>query len=471
MFKALKFLTNKNRGSILMFALVFGSVAFMVIISGVASYAIFENKASLRKHNRDLAFQIAEAGINYYRWHLAHNQTDYTDGTGEPGPYVHEYEDKDGNLIGYYSLQITPPLSGSTVVTVESTGWALSTPNARRTIRVRMGAAAMTDYTFLSNANMNFGFTTVVQGTVHSNGGIRFDGVTDSWIKSAKSRYEYCEGPGEGNCSTRNGIWGSGEPKSFWQFPVPAIDFYSVTTDLDSIRQLADNGGIHLTSSGKEGYHLVFSGTNFDLYKVSARDCYNGEGRWRYSGKWKDWYWDGDIYCYDIKTEVFLENQDIPANGAIFIEDDVWLEGTIDGRVSVAAGRFPVQEPYKKIYINNSLLYSAKASDDVIGLFAQGDIIVPYETPDNMEINAAMLSQFGGIYRPFYDDNLKNLLHIFGSQISYSGGGWKHVNGYGHVISGYVNTEHVYDANLRYYPPPGFPVGSTYELISWEEVQ
>ncbi len=270
-----------------MFALVFGSVAFMVIVSGVASYALFENKASNRKHDRDLAFQIAEAGINYYRWHLAHNQTDYTDGTGQPGPYVHNYEDKDGNLIGYYSLNIIPPLSGSTVVSVSSTGWTVRQPDAKRTIKIRLGAPAMTDFTFLSNAGLNFSFTTVVRGPVHSNNDIRFDGTTDSWVKS----------------HTR--VQGGGGPKTFWQYPVPPIDFYSVTTDLDAIRQLSNvaGQGLHLYSSGAEGYHLVFNGTQFALSKVNSRDCYNGQGRWRYN-RWQGWYWDGSTYCYDIKAEI-----------------------------------------------------------------------------------------------------------------------------------------------------------------------
>ena len=88
-----------------------------------------------------------------------------------------------------------------------------------------------------------------------------------------------------------------------------------------------------------------------------------------------------------------------------------------------------------------------------------------------MEIDAALLAQYGSIYRPFYYGNTKDSLIIFGSQISYTNGGYKYVSGYGNVISGFVNTNHTYDANLKYYPPPGFPVGNTYELISWEEVE
>ncbi|MDO8509759.1 MAG: hypothetical protein Q7S24_01300, partial [bacterium] len=80
-----------NRGSVLLFAMVFGAISFTLIVMGVTGYAILENRASVHKHSREMAFQIAEAGVNYYRWHLAHNKTDYTDGTGLAGPYLKEY--------------------------------------------------------------------------------------------------------------------------------------------------------------------------------------------------------------------------------------------------------------------------------------------------------------------------------------------------------------------------------------------
>lgn len=444
---------SNRRGSILLFVLIFGSVASMVIIFGVSGYAIFENKASQMKHNRDSAFHIAEAGISYYRWHLAHNPTDYYDGTGSgPGPYVHEYDDKDGNLLGYFSLAIDPPLAGSSVVKIRSTGWAVNQPQSKRTIQVRVGFPGMANYAFLSEAGMNFSFTTVVHGQVHSNGEITFNGESDSWVDSHIL------------------VKGGGHPKSFWRYPVPKIDFDSVSSDLDAIRVAAGTSQYHLTSSGKEGWHIVFNGDKYNLYKVNTRDCYYGDGQWKYK-KSTGWYWNGTTYCYDIGTESLVSsNVPLPVNGVIFSEDHIWVEGAIDGRVTVGVGRFPVQTPYKNLFINNNLLYTDKASDDVIGLLAQGSIITPYEVPDNMEINAAILSQYGSIGRPFYDSSLKTNLIVFGSQISFTSGGWKWVNGWGNVISGFHDTNHSYDGNLKYYPPPGFPVGSVYELISWEEL-
>ena len=373
MFGKLKY---NNKGTALIFVLVFGAVASMIIISGVAGYAIFENKASNRKQERDLAFHIAEAGINYYRWHLAHNPTDYSDGTGgQPGPYIHEYDDKDGNLMGYFSLEIDEPLTGTTVVVVRSTGWTIGQPDSTRTIQARLGFPALTDYAFVEHANMRFSNTTEVHGKVHSNGYIEFNGVTDSLVQSAK----------------QNGVYGAGGPVGFWDYPVPEKDFYGITADLAVIRDMSDEpGGIHLNSSGAQGWHIVFNpNETFDLFRVNTVRCYYGQGF-----KWW-WWWYGDTHCYDINTESFVQNYAMPANGAIFSEDHVWTEGTVNGRVTIGAGRFPVQQStYRRIQIVGNILYNEKSSDDVLGLIAQGDIIVPRDVPNEMEIDAAALSQF-----------------------------------------------------------------------------
>ena len=451
MFTIWKKLKKDKRGDALLFVIIFGFLAVTLIISSISSYSLLENRAANKKYNSNLSFHIAEAGVNYYRWHLAHNQNDYSDGGVEQENYIHEYYDKNGSLLGYFSLQIDEPLAGSSVVTIRSTGWVVGDEKNDRTIQVRLGFPSLTDYTFLSNAEMSFGFTTEVSGPVHSNGEIRFDGTSDSWVDSHVR------------------VTGGGGPKSFWRYPVAFIDFDTITSDLSGLQDLGnESDGKYLASSGAEGWHIVFLGDNYELYRVLTRNCYEGEGRWRHK-PWQGWYWDGDNYCYDVASEEFVENFSLPANGVIFSEDNVWVDGVVDGRVTVAVGRFPVQSPYKNIIISDNLVYNEKGSDDVIGLLAQGNIFVSHDTPDYMEINSALLSQYEGISRPYYYDDIKNSLTILGSQISYEGGGWKYVSGWGNVISGYENTYHSYDGNLKYYPPPGFPVETNYELISWEE--
>ncbi len=449
-------LKNDQRGNTLMTVLVFGSIAFTLIVTGVSSYAIMENRASNFKHNREMAFQIAEAGINYYRWHLAHNKTDYQDGTGQPGPYVHEYKDKDGVVIGRYSLVITPPPVGSTVVAIESTGWLDTQPDSKRTLKVRVGFPALTDYAFLTNTDVWIGDAETTHGKFHANGGIRFDGVGDAPVTSAVASYTCKSHHGCGN-QIKPGIWGDGTPTNYWQFPVPAKDFTAVTAKLAEIKTGAQNGGYYRTSSGAEGWRLNFQANGtFRIYRVNSTNCYQAKDI-------------GDnnfhSYCIDIRTQGSPATINVPSNGYIYVEDDVWVDGVVDGRVTIgtAAG--------KSIIINDDVVYETKDGSDVLGLIAEKDILIPRNSPEDLEINAALLAKSGAAKRYMYPGNTRDHLSIFGSVISYGLWTWSWSSGGGSITSGYEVTDATYDVNLTYNPPPGFPVGSEYNLISWEEME
>jgi len=317
----------------------------------------------------------------------------------------------------------------------------------KRAIQVKMGDPALTDYVFLQNRSMGFSKTSAVHGKVLSNGCIEFNGTTDAEIESARIE---CRQRIKRKFKKEPGVWGTGGPKQFWKFPVPAQDFNAVSTNLATIKKMSDNGGIHLYPSGKQGWHLIFkSDGTFDVYKVTKVQSRN--------------------HPYDIARESFFGHYTIPSNGAIFVEDTTWVQGTVHGLVTVGVGSFPVQYPFYNIYINGNILYSQKNSTDVLGLLAQGDIEVTKAVPTNLEIDAALLSQFGGIGLP--DQGISgNSLEVFGSQISQLSTGWKYIDWHGNVLSGFVNTNYTYDSNLKFNPPPGFPVQGTYELISWAEV-
>ena len=127
---------TKQRGSILIQVLAFMAIG-MIILSGFIGWGTMSVRVSRHAMIREQSLEIAEAGIDYYRWHLAHSATDYQDGTGLPGPYVHDFYDKNGVKIGTYTLDITAPQVGSTLVVVKSTGALLSDPKTTRTIQAR----------------------------------------------------------------------------------------------------------------------------------------------------------------------------------------------------------------------------------------------------------------------------------------------------------------------------------------------
>src|SRR5271169_1385170 len=102
---------TKNKGQVAV-ELLFLSAIVVTLVGGFVSLAASFLQLSARAQNDEQAFAIAEAGVNYYEWHLAYAPQDFEDGTGHAGPYVHNYYNKDGTEIGQFTLSITAPPSG-----------------------------------------------------------------------------------------------------------------------------------------------------------------------------------------------------------------------------------------------------------------------------------------------------------------------------------------------------------------------
>ncbi len=458
---------NNQKGYLLMVVLVITSL-FVMVAGGLVSLALNQNKLGLKKIAWSRSFQIAEAGINYYKWVLAHDPTDYYNGTGgDPGPYEIDYTDPYGGVIGKYSLEITPPDSCSSVVVIKSTGWTLDEPNVKRTLQARYGLPSLAEFAFLTNTNVWFGEDEELKGPVHSNGGIRQDGENDSLITSAKETYT-C-GPEHG-CSneTKDGIWGDGEKKSLWKFPVAQVDFNSIISDLANLKSQAQSSSTYYDSVGI-GYHVVLQkNRTFDLYKVDNLK----PPLYAYDGS-KD-----VLISLDIDSETFIGNYSLPNNcSVLFFEDDVWVEGELDGySLTIVSAELPeVASTNTSIIINGNIQFQDKTDTNSLALIAQNNIYIPfYSAPNDLTVDAVLLAKNGKVFRHYYYSgssyNIRDDIEVYGSIITNDVWTWTWVNGSGNVISGYRNTETLYDPNLKYYPPPGFPKKVEYEFIKWEEI-
>lgn len=479
---------NYNKGIILSGTLVFGMIAVALIIALTSWFGVVL-KSSRELLAKEQAFHIAEAGIEYYRWHLAHAAEDFQDGTGQPGPYVHSVEDKDGNVIGQYSLEIEPPDDGDTIVTITSTGTVESRPGLERKIRVQLAKPSFAKYAFVADADMRFGEGTEVFGPIHSNGGVRFDGISHNLISSSRDVYDDPDhsGPNEFGVHThvspadpyppadvpdRFDVFESGR-----EFPVPAVDFQGLTNDLAELKKKAqDPEGLYFAESGGLGYHVVLkTNDTFDLYRVKRTkstphsSCSDtGEDGW---GTWS------------IDRENSLGNYAFPENGIIFLEDHVYVDGQIDtARLTIAAGRFPdIPSNRRNIIINKDLLYTNYDGSDVISLIAQNNINAGLYSDDVFRVDAALIAQNGRVGRhyyrppytigwwqvpgcsPYHERDTITLYGMLGSNKRY---GFAYTDD-----TGYQTRNIIYDGNLLFGPPPEFPLTSDhYEPISWEEV-
>ncbi|MBI4065304.1 hypothetical protein HY409_02960 [Candidatus Gottesmanbacteria bacterium] len=462
---------KKNLGSISILVLLIGVVT-AITIGGLAVTAGTVYTASVRSDAYERALSLAQAGAEYYRWHLAHAPTDFKDGTSNPGPYTHTLSDPYGNTDGSFRLTIDPPASGSSIVTITSEGWLAGSPNTIRKVITRYGKPSLAKYAFLHNANVWFGTKIDIHGKVFSNGGIRMDGTHDSTVQSAKATYTCGSETGCSPATTKNGVWGEGGPQNLWQFPVTSVDFNSVAVDFSAMKTAAQSSGTYLAPSGTYGYHILFSSDgNYTVKKVTSATNKKG--------------WSVEKHCESlnqiISNETAIGTYSISTKPLIFAEDTLWIEGVVNGRATVVAAKFPLDINDMNIWIPNNVTYVAKDSTNSLGIIAQNNIIYGLRVPQIFEINAALLAQKGRILRHNYkvsgcsvqSEAVRQKLIIYGSVISNQKSYWNFGQGsagFGSVpVSGFSQREITYDSSLYYSPPPYFPSQGEYEFISWEE--
>ena len=175
------------------------------------------------------------------------------------------------------------------------------------------------------------------------------------------------------------------------QFPVPVVDFAGITADLAQMKTDAQANGFYRPSAGALGYHIVLkTNDTFDLYRTTSlvnppSGCTKSAGQ---SG-WGTW---------SINNQNLIGNYPFPANGIIFLEDDIFVSGQIDGgRLTIVAAFLPDNPPFRKnIIVNNDLLYTNYDGSDVLGLIAQGNVTVGLVSEDDLRTDAALIAQMVG---------------------------------------------------------------------------
>lgn len=446
--------TLNQTGAALLTVVVLSTTVATLIFSILALTTINLRTTSVEQKSLS-ALNTAEAGINYYLWHLSHDPTDYQDGTGAPssppyGPYTHDYRDPSGALIGTYTLYITPPAGGSTVTTVQSVGQAVGS-NGKRVIEAQLGIPSFANYALLTGTEVWFGPGENSDGPVHSNVGVHFDAVNNGLVTASNGTYTPTA-PFGGDGQVHPGVWGTGGPTSQWQYPVLAVDFTKVTADLQNLKTQAQSGGVYLAPAGafnvNRGYYLKLKNNNtIDVYRVTNQAS---------SG---------------VITTTFIRNQAAPGNGVFYVEDNVWVDGTYASRLTIVSGRLPdVPATNTTIKMYNNISYTVEDGTVAIGLIAQKDIAISRNVPNNLEIDAALLAQKGHVWFPNYSgSNVKGNLTFYGAIASYDFWTWSWICCGGVVTDGFPTSTTSFDDHLIFNPPPQFPTTGAFTVLNWRE--
>ncbi len=463
------------RGSALVYGLVIMTIVSIVMTS-IIGFVVTQTKYSLQTQGREQAFQIAESGIHFYRWYLAHQVEGRTASqvaafwaTGNPygvaTPYEVEYRDPGGDPIGKYRLEVTPPTLGSTVVLVKSTGWTYRFPNTQRIIQVRFRKPSWSEYAVLANDTMRFGAGTEVYGKIHSNQGIRFDGVAHNIVTSAVSNYNDPDHTGANEFGVHTHVSPvdplpsaavPSRPDVFMggrSFPVASTDFNGVLGDLSYMKSQAQSGvsGSRYFDNTGQGRHIILkTNDTFDIRTVQSFNASTNEIN-NYSGGWS--------------------NYAIPNDGIIYVENNVWIEGTVNGRrVTVVAANL-LSSSKKSVYLGKDIRYTNYDCTDMVGLVGQQDVEVYRASNNFLRLDASLIAQLGRVGRSNYTGSnaIRDTITVYGAIASNQRYGFAWADSMGNHVSGYQNRDLYYDNNLLYCPPPYFPTGTQYEMDLWQE--
>lgn len=464
-----------------MLVLVFSAV-FFTLLSALAGYIFVQKRAQLAGENREKALHIAEAGLEYYRWRLAHFPNDLKDGTGGPGPYVHALNDPEGGLLGSFSLSVEGEsfCGANTGVVIESTGATAAAPAYTRTVRARYTKPSVAEFSHIVDSNVWAGADRIINGPYHSNGGVRMDGTHNAPVTSGQESWTCYQGDfGCQSTQTVDGVFGAGSNPELWEFPVPSVDFGGITVDINLLENYArNNGGIYYGQAGgqsnRRGYHAVFNANG----TVTISQVTDTTPVFSYvSGK--GWGYEYNL----IAKETPLGTLAVPsACPVLFFKDRLWLEGAASGRAVVVAANVQASQFDPDIILNGNLTYQAGAGLNGITALAERDILVGLTTPDIMNISGIFIAQNGHFGRNHYSTSFlppaldpyvtRSVLNTLGTVVSKGRVGTKWISSSnGAFLSGYNQRNDSYDAGLAANPPPFTPATSgTFMLRLWEEV-
>ena len=467
---------TSQKGITVVLVLVFAAV-FGLSVLALTSFIFSQSQLGASKVIREQAYGIAEAGLEYYHWFLAHNPADLQDGTGQPGPYVHTYDDPEVGEVGSFSLAI----SGNTFcgevqsIDVTSTGTANADSRFKRTVLGRHALPSVAEYAFIIGDDVWAGSSRDISGPYHSNGGVRMDGSHNSSVTSAVASWLCDSSFGCDPTSTQNGVFGAGSTPELWDFPTGEISFSDMAANLPNLKTLAQADGVYLAPYGSteinysgvqtavDGYHLIFnSDGTVDIYEVT-----DTSGFWGYrSGVG----WTPDFHVIDDET--FVERRSIPTDcPLIFVEDKVWVEGTVNGKVTVVAADL-INSYDPDVILKDDLDYSTLTGTDGITVIGENAVLIPPLSPDDLLLRGIFVAQGDRFGRPYYTDDTQTQLTTFGTIVSNNrvGTSWGCGAG-GEFCSGYENRENSYDRLQTFNPPPFTPASTTTpRYILWQEL-
>ena len=481
---SIKLLQEKNyqKGSLLVLLLVYAGV-FLALLTAFVGSIFAQRQFIEQQFLSQNALHIAEAGLEYYKWFLAHNPGDITHGTGGSGPFTFSFSDPEGGDIGEYEIDVSGVEWCGEVGMIDITSTGRHFDGGReRTVYGRYARPSIAEYSFIINSNVWAGFNLDITGPYHSNGIIRMSATNNSIVTSQQDTWECddsvltCDGAEDDGVTISTGdeiggIYGEGPNRSLWTYPSPPINFTNILVNLAEMENLASTqGGLVLPNSGTFGYRIFLNNNNtVTVRRVTGTVAHN-----EYSSEVGAWYTARNIPSSLGPPTTYTLDSSCPV---LFVRDKIWISGEIDRKLTVAAAD-PSNPSFRpSVILQDNITYNS--SEAGLLLLGEEDVLLGVNVPNDMEVNGIFVAQNGKFGRNHYwslpsgyaSYRLRDSITINGTVVSNGRVGTQWVNASGDALSGFLDRVSDYDRDLVENPPPLTPrTSDTYRFIEWREI-
>jgi hypothetical protein len=172
--------------------------------------------------------------------------------------------------------------------------------------------------------------------------------------------------------------------------------------------------GLYFPPSTKEGYHVIINGRTISVSKITELS------RVRAYTVEEGYHWEYSI----ISEEEAAVDYVLEDCGLIYLEDDVWLEGEIDGQITLAAANLIVSEEEASVWLKGSISYKNVNPLDGFVLVSQHDVLITPDSPEYMDLQGVFIAQTGHFGTNHYSSawypsyGKKEELNIYGTIVS-----------------------------------------------------
>ena len=366
---------------------------------------------------------------------------------------------------GYeFNLQIIPPTNTAVATTIIASGRRTGSTRSLRTIEVQVRGTSVADFQMFAASDITVGSGATTNGRYYAgvdptnvnvkhnvthNGTYNADVLAEGQVLGTGTT-----GPLHPEALKIDSLTVSKPTLRQVIGPNPPLfnNFSTALSEVERASQGATGGGIYLndTTGTVAGWAIRFKSTGYlDVYsctKNAGKNLADGTTAQR-------------PVCNTATP--YKSNVAVPTIGAIYSQQTVMVSGAVKGRVTVVTqGDAILGDPIAAVTSNYGSLSYVTPGQDVLGIIANLDVIVPYWTASDTSVVGAYIALTGARHSWNSDGSHNSFTHTGATASNKSP-----------FMDMFATRTYNYDANLQFLQPPFYPVlEKAYSILRFREI-